>query len=777
VHRRRHGHRDDHRARLIRWLCILALAVACEAPAEISKPAQANPNAPPASWPLGRAVGHIGREVAPQVVGALTLDGDLVRGATLWQVPGDGAARAVAGSPDAVELIDIDRRRVAWRASCGGPVVGVTGGVIVCAAQAATRALHLDGSPAWQIAEPFVAMTGDRVVTDAGTRGVALHDSATGGELAAVVLPVGMPAQSVVAACDRDLYAVGSDDKLARIAGKLVWSTLLAPGDAPVLPGDVDPCAGSSVLAIAGGSLVAVARDTGKIAGRIDGVRGVWPSRAGDGRVEVATGWGVLRVARELPPNELPGRPPGEVLALPALGASIASRGDRRLVRATPSTAVLLDARGIRAFVPLAEATAAIGGDAIVAASSPETDAELRLFALPLPWRRALRLPAHSRGIALSAELRDLPAGTALEGSAGIALTGTGSASIDATALDPIEPAIYAASGGLVARFDLAARAWTWSSAGACPPGVRVQLAVSRSVVACGTRDGGVTATTRDGARAWRSNVPADSLDAAADVVVAHTGDRVRALDASDGHVLGTVATAHAAALDIAGMALVITAEANRVVARLPRAYMLPAWSIEARGVVRAIAASGDGAIVELEGGDAYRIDARTAAIVALPDVGLAWHAIGDLVAGATAGGPVPPNPMPVPPRPLVPEKYKPVDLEAAPAIATPWPPPPPMAASWQLALFELAGGVRARDDYALAPPIALAERRGASPIVVEYGARPRHMLVLDAVRGDPLRRIELPADAPEDTAFSTVVDGRPVTGTILADPLRVVTF
>ncbi|HEY3804979.1 MAG TPA: hypothetical protein VGL61_20345 [Kofleriaceae bacterium] len=777
MHRWRHGHRDDHRARLIRRLCILALAVACEAPAEISTPAQANPNAPPASWPLGRAVGHIGREVAPQAVNVLTLDGDLVQRATLWQVPGDGAARAIAASPDALELIDIDRRRVAWRARCGGPVVGVTANVIVCAAEAATRALHLDGSPAWQIAEPFVAMTGDRVVTDAGARGVALHDSATGGELAAVVLPAGMPAHSVVAACDRDVYAVGSDDKLARIAGKLVWSTLLAPGGAPVLPGDVDPCAGSSVLAIAGGSLVAVARDTGKIAGRIDGVRGVWPSRAGDARVEVATGWGVIRIARELPPNELPGRPPGEVLALPALGASIASHGDRRLVRATPSTAVLLDARGIRAFVPLAEATAAIGDDAIVAAASRETDAELRLFALPSPWRRSLRLPAHSSGIALAAELRDLPASTALEGSAGVALAGTGSASVDATALDPIEPAIYAASGGLVARFDLAARAWTWSFAGACPPGARVQLAVSRSIVACGTRDGGVAATTRDGAHAWRSSAPADSLDAVADVVVAHTGDRVRVLDASDGHLLGTVATAHAAALDIAGMALVITAEDDRVVARLPRAYMLPAWSIEARGVVRAIAASGDGAIVELEGGDAYRIDARTAAIAALPDVGLAWRALGDLVAGSTAGGPVPPNPMPVPPRPLVPEKYKPVDLEAAPAIATPWPPPPPMAASWQLALFELAGGVRARDDYALAPPIALAERRGASPIVVEYGARPRRMLVLDAVRGDPLRRIELPPDAPDDTAFSTVVDGRPVTGTILADPLRVVTF
>jgi hypothetical protein len=91
--------------------------------------------------------------------------------------------------------------------------------------------------------------------------------------------------------------------------------------------------------------------------------------------------------------------------------------------------------------------------------------------------------------------------------------------------------------------------------------------------------------------------------------------------------------------------------------------------------------------------------------------------------------------------------------------------------------LFELAGGVRARDDYALASPIAVGERRGPSPFVVVYGPKPRHVLVIDPAHGDPLRRLELPLDAPDDVAFSTIVDGRPVAGTILAAPLRVVTF
>ncbi len=197
---------------------------------------------------------------------------------------------------------------------------------------------------------------------------------------------------------------------------------------------------------------------------------------------------------------------------------------------------------------------------------------------------------------------------------------------------------------------------------------------------------------------------------------------------------------------------------------------MLPAWSISIRGRVRALAAAGDGVLVALEDGDAYshrcthREDNRDRRVRAR------WHIAGDLVIGETIGGPVPPNPLPVPP--LVPEIYKPVDLEAAPAIATPWPKPPPMTPSWQLAMFDLGGGVRARDDYALEPPVHVAPRRGAGPVVVVDHAH--HLLAVDPLRGDPLRRIELPDLA---TAFSTIVDGRPVIGTILAAPLRVVTF
>jgi len=52
-----------------------------------------------------------------------------------------------------------------------------------------------------------------------------------------------------------------------------------------------------------------------------------------------------------------------------------------------------------------------------------------------------------------------------------------------------------------------------------------------------------------------------------------------------------------------------------------------------------------------------------------------------------------------------------------------------------------------------------------------------RELIVLDPRTGDPLRRVALPIDAPAGVAFSTVVDGTPVAGTVLASPLRIVLF
>ena len=229
---------------------------------------------------------------------------------------------------------------------------------------------------------------------------------------------------------------------------------------------------------------------------------------------------------------------------------------------------------------------------------------------------------------------------------------------------------------------------------------------------------------------------------------------------------------------------LVVTAERGRVVAHLGIGGLLPVWSVEVAGVVRALAPSGAGVLVMLEDGDAYRIDARTAAIVGLPGLGLAWHAAGDLVIGHTQGGPIPAPPPPIPPPTLVQLLRRPLqilhgEINTPPPMSTPIIPPPPLGDSWQLTLYELAGGLRARNDYALAAPVASPAARGpaGSPLVVAYGPGLREVVVLDPRTGDPLRRVRLPDDAPPGAVFGTVVDGSPVAGAVLAAPLRVVLF
>jgi hypothetical protein len=229
------------------------------------------------------------------------------------------------------------------------------------------------------------------------------------------------------------------------------------------------------------------------------------------------------------------------------------------------------------------------------------------------------------------------------------------------------------------------------------------------------------------------------------------------------------------------------TAERGRVVARLPLAGMLAVWSIAVDGVVQALTASHDGVLVELEDGDAFRLDARTGAVIGLPGLGLAWYASGELVTGAAIGGPIPGQaPSTIAHRRITPvaRRGRPnisqADIDAPPPpFSTPIKPPPALGDSWQLTLYELTGGLRARSDYALQPPIAHVRARGpaGSPLAVVSGPGLRDVLVLDPRTGDPVRRVQLPDGAPPGVVFSTVVEGTPVVGALLASPLRLVVF
>jgi hypothetical protein len=749
----------------------------------------------PTAWPLGEVTGRIGRSQAPQQVVREGIEGTPerpLRRPTAWPVP--GSPRAVVygldGGKPAIELVDVDRGTISWRVGNAAPVVGVTDKAIVATDAHATRGLALDGKTRWMHDATFLALTDDRVI-EARVGEVTISDAETGNELARVKLPAGVAAESVVASCGdagRELFAAGQDGKLAHVVEakggpKVAWSVALGTVFA------IDACTGDSVLVTAstdaGTTLYAVARATGGITGRIDGVRGFWPARDGSDRLEVSTATGVMLHARDLAGTAVP-------VALPVLGQLLDKRGDRRLVRATEHTAALLDKHGVRAYLPLTELGAVLGDDAILAADwLAPAGLTVRRLRVPPRYRRVLRISPAPVPLGVPAELRDLPAVGALPD--GVAKAGLAMQSVDDVALVGAsvvvaftDPDNGHAAGGL-ARFDLATRSWTWVRPDGCGNGAPVAVAAAHEIIACATHDR-VRASALDGRPRWDRHYDGVlGVAAAGDVVLVWQADRAHVLDAADGHLLAELASddgglVRAAVLDVAGMTMVVSAERGRVVGRLARVEMTPAWSLEVAGVVAEIAASGDGAMIALEDGDAYRVDARTGAAVALPGIGLHWRSSGDLVTGEAAGGPIPPDRMPEPPKPQAPVRKPPPPKDpelVPPPIATPWPPPPPMPESWQYTLYELAGGLRTRNDYALPPPVAPAAARGAgdSPLVVAYGPGLREAIVIDPRRGDPLRRVHLPEEAGPALWFGTVVDGKQIAGAVLAKPLRVVLF
>jgi hypothetical protein len=796
-----------------RWAVLLAL-VGCEPPAPAPEPPPPRwvYAPPPPSWPLGELRGRFGRSQAPQlpliagITGAPTAP---LRLATVFAVPGDGPARAIAygleGAQQAIELIEIDTGRVVWRdtAECEGPVVGVTEAAVVCADVQGVRGLGLDGKPRWRSKATYLAMTADRVVT-AGPGEAIVLGADDGEELARVKLPAGISIESIVASCGdagRELFASGRDGKLVRIAevkGKPAITWAVPIGGIASSVGEIDACDGASILVTTGGSVTAIERATGKVTGRVDGVRGAWKARDGSERIELATVAGVAGWPRELT---------GTVRSteLPALGELIAARGELRLVRASPFTAVVLDRRGIRAHLVFGAMGGALGDTAIVGSSWNGSPGEtVHRLGLPSRWRRAsLRLP-RPLAVAVPAELRDLPAPALLDPAAAIAKPDTAMFDVRAAALDRRDAAtLYAvtlervpddsASAGL-ASVDLARRTWRWQRSDGCGPGTPVAVAVAADVVVCGARTtvppaATVRATSRDGASRWAwdgDNV--DAIEAAGTAVIIHDAGRLHVLDAVTGRLRGRIASDDGTPLRAAVVAVddatyLVTFERGRLVARLPSSGLLPAWSLAVDGVVRSIAASAGGVLVELEDGDAYRIDLRTVAAMPIVGLGLAWRAAGDLVTGDTSGGVIPGLPVPPVRRPVLPPRDgygRPIvpDPER-PRLWTPIPPPPPLGDSWQYTLYELTGALRARNDYALEPPIAPAVARGpaGSPLVVASGPGLREVLVLDPRTGDPVKRVQLPENAARGLVFGTIVDGTPVAGAVLAGPLRVVLF
>ena len=790
---------------------VLSICASCS-------PREATVEQPPPIWVyapapmplLGEPIGRIGRSQAPQLVRSLGIAGTIekvpLRLATPWPVP--NTQRAVVsgreGARSAIELIEVDEGRIVWRdtSACGGPVVGVVENAIVCADANGARGVGMDGKAKWKVELAFLAMTGERVVMAEAESAIVL-DAESGDELARVKLPKGVTTDSVLASCGdagRELFVAGQDGKLARIAEAkggpaITWATPIGRIDA------IEACEGSTVLVreagVRGGTLVAIDRATGKITGRVANVYGYWRARDGSERIEISSDGGLATWSRDLVG-------PPEATTHLVLGELLAERGELRLVRATPTSAVILDKQGVRAFVPFGAMGAVLGDEAIIGTSwTGDADTPVRRIGLPERYRKQLRLPALGPGVAPPAELRDLPELEQIDLATAIAKPDTGQHAVLDIVVDPQESAVLYTlqlekpddETGVpsVAAVDLAKRVWRWQRADACGTGEAIGIAVARDVIACATRTRSapsaiVRATSRDGVAKWEWETDhLDRIAAAGDAVLAFDADRVTVLDASSGKVRWRIASddgarVRAAAVAVATSTIVVAYERGRIVARIING--LPLWSIGVDGIVTSIVASSTGVLVGLEDGDAYRVELPSGIAHSLPGLDLEWRAAGDLVAASTAGGPIPGTPVePVKPlRVLRPILRRPPPVEEdpeRPRLWTPIPPPAPLGDSWQLTLYELAGGLRARNDYGLFPPIAPARERGpaGSPFVVASSPGLREVLVLDPRDGDPMRRVQLTEDAAPGLVFGTIVDGTPVAGAVLQGPLRVVVF
>ncbi|CAN5204612.1 hypothetical protein BH11MYX1_BH11MYX1_49010 [soil metagenome] len=708
----------------------------------------------PSVFPLGPVRGRIGRGVAPQLVALTTLEGHgLEPAAELWTLDTDGhGAYAFLGAAGSIAQVTLDPTALSWRLASTAPIVGASRFGVVCGDAKGTRTIDITGKVTWEQPASFVRMDGVRIAV-AAPAGLSVVSAQDGHELYELALPAGA---RPLAVCDAETFVLLADNRLQKLVpGAKKPAFTIAVGASERIVG-AEACtvpAAPILVTIAGErgtSLLAIARETGAVLGRVDDVRGIWPARGPlADTIEIATSTGVRRWDRALLV--------GESLELPPLGALLASHGTRRLVRATPRTAVLLDAEGIRAYLPISETTAVLG-DTVVFTGS-------RLVQLPPRWQGPLDLGVRGP-LAVPAELRDLPAPVtapppiAAPFDLGTKLAGT--AIVGAT--------LYVATDAGVAELDAATLAWGWHVA---EPGARALVADATTIAFATERD--VVILDRAGATRRRIAVRAVTLEVAGSLLIARTTNATELYDAATGVLLGRLgsddgAPVRAAPLVHDGMELVVAYEHHRIVARLPRVRMLPVWSVDVAGVVATLERSGDGVLVGLEDGDAYRLDGRSGAATPIPGLGLAWRATGDAITGEAPGGPIPPAVIVAPA--AKPEVYVPTDLEAAPAIATPWPPPPPLPASWELTVYDQAGGVRTRNDYAFSGVAGL--RVGAAPFVYTAG---QEALVIDSARGDPLRRVRFSGETAIGRAFSTIVDGRAIVGMILAGPLRLVVF
>lgn len=486
---------------------------------------------------------------------------------------------------------------------------------------------------------------------------------------------------------------------------------------------------------------IAIDRASGRVIRCPTPARGIWPARDGSTDLELATGAGIERRARDLSfVRVLPGSP--------VVGALLDRRGDRRLVAGTGAAAVyVLDADGVRTWFAGSAVTAALGERAIVTTNG----ATAIRFAIP-QTQAQIRTPAPS--VAVPIHRYELPPPRALDLAAAIRpATATVGVTTPAV-IDPLDPAIvWVGAGTALAQLDLRTRSWT-RHADACPDGEPIGIAVATHAIACAARDAtsgaiAIRAIVRDlgGAPAWVwPDIPTArgavaTLAAAGDTIVLTAGDRAIVIDARTGAIaddrrsdaglapmivpvpaVGAGGTDGAAVADRSDRFAVV--ERDLVVVRATAAPATARWASAARGTVTTLASAGADLLVVLDAVDPYRLDVATGSARPLAAGATAWTVAGDLVIGTVA-----------------------------------------TADGWALRGFGRdAERFRTAVIDPATPTIAPRAADPAAAVIVVHG---NAIAVFDPATGLPRDSIAVPVTG--SVTFATVVDSQPIGGVILA--------
>ena len=667
----------------------------------------------------------------------------------------DGPPEAALAGRDAegpaLELIDVDRGVVRWRNRTAAlPAVAVLGARVFAAA--GEHVVALDRGTGAERARfdarwlhGVAAADGARAVV-ATAAGVAIIADDRLGPPAA--LPAGSAATDVAALCalDGGFALAWRDGQLQRwqLDGAAVtvrWS-VATPRPERVA------CDAAPMVIVGDGAARAIGVD-GALVGGPRAAADAWPDPRDPTRVELATVAGVERRTRDLAT--------AEALVPVAAAQLIAAHGARRIVRGLDGDPLLLDGdRAAALAAPAGEPVIVAGATGFLAGPWrwPRVSQQQQptRYAWPTVPAAAPTLAPPPRELTPTAPRIDLPPAQPLP--TGVERAG-GAWAVGAVTIDPFDAErLYAVvlddrptatRGAGLAAFDLHADRWRWLAPGGCPPGTPIAVAAAGPVVACAARGpvvgaGAVRAIAADtGAPAWRWAGPTvDAILGGGSVVVIIAGAAVEVVDAASGWSLARWRTsdgflARVAVATRGTDTRIASLEHGALVVRSRAIGWLPLIATAIDGAAAAVFAVGDRWAVALADGSLYLVDdggaATSAGVVAGP-----WQPRGDR---AVVTRPVEGHDGAV----LA------VDARGIPRVVAALP-----------GLWPTAVGARAALPGA---PLALATDAGDA-------------VILDPA-GTPLARVGLPDASAQ--LFTTVIDGAPAAGAVLAQPLRVVRF